>query len=188
MQAEGQAGEGRREGRRGEARRSGGKPGRSDYESAEASLGRRRPQRNPRCQPRRWGGRAGRLPCAQGTGPCGEGEGASERLLPGGRWGRGLRPCHCPGEACWISSLPPRRGRAVGPGRAAGRGCGRTVPPAPLTSAGGGRRGRAREPRRDSLRICVEISSLPFFFSPEPGSICSCDLHFFFLLREANRW
>lgn len=164
MRAEGRAGEGRREGRRGEE--EGGEPGRSDYESAEASLGRRRPQPTPRCQPRRRGGRAGPPPCAEGTGPCGEGEGASGRLLPGGRPGRGLLPCCCPGEALFISSLPPRRGAGETLGRAAGRGRGGTVSPEPLASAGGGRRGRARGSLCDSLRICVEISSLPFFLLP----------------------
>lgn len=146
----------------------GGEPGRSDYESAEASLGRRRPQPTPRCQPRRLrgtdgrtDGRGGPLPCAEGTGPCGEGEGAapprgapanggSLRAAAPGRGGRGFSD--------FFRAAPERRGGAVGPGRAGG-----PVPPEPLVSDGGG---RARGPRRDSLRICVEISSLPFFLLP----------------------
>lgn len=173
MRAEGRAGEGRKEGGKERRGGGGGEPGRSDYESAEASLGRRRPQPTRRCSPGDGGTRraaAVRRGHRAVRGGCG-GERAAPP--PRGAPGKGLPPCRCPEEAVFISSSPPRRGEALGPGRATGRGGGGTVAPEPLTSAGAGRCGQARASRRDSLRICVEISSLPFFLFP------GARLHFF---------
>lgn len=91
--------------------------------------------------------------------------------------GKGLRPCRCPEQAVFISSSPPPT--SSGAGKPLGRAgspagvVGGTVAPEPLAFAGAGRRGQAQASRRDSLRICVEISSLPFFLFP------GARLHFF---------
>lgn len=158
----------------------GGEPGRSDYESAEASLGRRRPQPTRRCSPgdgrtrRAAAGRRGHRAVRGGRG----GERAAPP--PRGHWGRGSLRVAARRRLYWFPPRPPlRHGEALGPGRATGRaGQGRWPR---NRSHLPGQAGAARRGHRSviHLEFAWKFPLSPSSSSLEPGSISFCDRHFF---------
>lgn len=178
MQAEGRAGkEGGKERRGG----GGGEPGRSDYESAEASLGLRRPQPTRRCSPgdgrtrRADAGRRGHRAVRAGRGGERAAPPPRERRVRGSLRVAARRRLYLFPPR---SPTPLRRGEALGPGRTTAWSGGGTLAPEPLAFAEAGRRGHRGVIH---LEFAWKFPLSPSSSSLEPGSISSCDMQFFFL-------